>query len=103
MKAKAIRERVEDILRRGEEWGRSELAAELKGEVSDATLKRVLHEMVSEGIAESSGRGRSTRYRSSMVHLLLGEVDVNAHLPKEIDGGASRGGLGAGRRGGVTM
>ncbi len=85
MKAGGIRREPSEILRRGGEKGRRELAAELKAEASDATLKRVLRGMISEGVIEGIGQGRAARYRSSVVDRVLGEVDVDAYFSAEID------------------
>lgn len=85
MKANEIRERLRVVLRGGGEWGRRELAAQLRDDVSDATLKRVLRGMISDGVAESVGQGRAIRYRSSIAERLLGEIDTDAYFRAEID------------------
>ena len=85
MKADVLREQVETLLRRGGNWGRTAIMRELPGTISEATLKRVLRGMVTDGAVESTGRGRATRYQFSAAHALLTPIDADAYFRAEID------------------
>ncbi len=71
-------------------WGResvskAELQAALPGSVSDATVKRMLQQLVKEGKLEVQGRGRSTRYCLSSQGRVLSTINLDTYFSKEMD------------------
>lgn len=71
-------------------WGReslskAEMMAALAETVSDATLKRVLQQLVSDGRLEVRGRGRVTRYSLSAGGRVLSTVNPDTYFIREID------------------
>ena len=71
-------------------WGcesvsKAELQAALPGDVSDATVKRMLQQLVKEGKLEVLGKGRATRYCLSSRGRVLSTINLDTYFSKEID------------------
>jgi Fic family protein len=64
---------------------KSSVIMEALGGASIATVKRDIRHLVDEGLIESVGRGRGTRYRLTGSYLLLGPIDLDAYYSQEID------------------
>jgi Fic family protein len=54
-------------------------------EVSPATLKRYIAELVAKGYVISKGLGKATRYELSAAYAVLHEVDAESYFAREID------------------
>jgi hypothetical protein len=54
-------------------------------DVSYATLKRILKQLISEKLIVTTGRGRGTRYEISLTYDLFYPVDPIEYFSKEID------------------
>jgi Fic family protein len=54
-------------------------------EISYATVKRILQELVNDAAISAVGKGRGTKYELSPGHELLYPVDVEEYFKKEID------------------
>lgn len=63
----------------------SELKEGIEVEMSVATIKRVLQELVKDQLIISSGNGKATRYSLSPGYRLLKPIDAEAYFKKEID------------------
>jgi Fic family protein len=63
----------------------SELKEGIEVEMSVATIKRVLQELVKDQLIISSGNGKATRYSLSPSYRLLKPIDAEAYFKKEID------------------
>jgi Fic family protein len=50
-----------------------------------ATVKRLLVQLVAEGLVETSGQGRATRYLTGSSFKLFYPLDLDAYFSKEID------------------
>jgi len=57
----------------------------LKQQIGYATVKRVLRELISEGLIITEGNGKATKYAISSSYELLYPVDVEAYFEKEQD------------------
>ena len=79
------RESILELVGAHESVSKAELQAILPGRVSDATLKRMLQQLVTEEKLEVTGRGRATRYRLSTRGRLLSTINLNAYFSREID------------------
>lgn len=54
-------------------------------ELSYATLKRELTQLISQEYIESEGKGKGTKYNISSVYVLLQSIDIEKYYEKEID------------------
>lgn len=79
------RESILELVGAHESVSKAELQAILPERVSDATLKRMLQQLVAEEKLEVTGRGRATRYRLSTRGRLLSTINLNAYFSREID------------------
>ena len=68
-----------------ESMSKVEMLAALAETVSDATLKRVLQQLVNDGRLEVRGRGRATRYSLSASGRVLSTVNLDTYFSREID------------------
>lgn len=68
-----------------ESMSKAEMLAALPETVSDATLKRVLQQLVNDGRLEVQGRGRATRYALSAGGRVLSTVNLDTYFSREID------------------
>jgi Fic family protein len=67
------------------ECSSSDIHAHLQNEISLATAKRQLAQLVTTGEVVSIGTGRSTRYIVSIRHQLLHSIDPALYFKQEID------------------
>ena len=74
-----------ELLWSRESVSKAELQAALPGSVSDATVKRMLQQLVKEGKLEVQGKGRSTRYCLSSQGRVLSTINLDTYFSKEID------------------
>jgi len=52
---------------------------------SYATVKRILKELINEGILSVEGRGKSSKYKLSDSYAILYPIDMDLYFQKEID------------------
>lgn len=65
--------------------GRDQIAQSLADSPSESTLKRILRNMVKEGLIEVSGRGPATKYAlSAQAHVTM-LLDLDTYFDKDID------------------
>ncbi len=62
-----------------------ELFDEIGMDVSYATLKRILANLISENHIIASGKGKGTKYAVSPVYEFISPIDVEKYYEKEID------------------
>ena len=62
-----------------------EIYDELKLEISYATVKRILKELISENLVLPKGQGRGTKYQLSSGYELLIQIDTKEYFRNEID------------------
>lgn len=79
------RELILELLWGCESVSKAELQAALPGEVSDATVKRMLQQLVKEGKLVVQGKGRATRYSLSSQGRVLSTINLDTYFSKEID------------------
>jgi Fic family protein len=53
--------------------------------MSYASVKRLLSQLLNENTILAIGKGRATKYKTSLNYQILGNVDVNKYFEKEID------------------
>ena len=64
---------------------RDQIAQSLADAPSESTLKRIIRNMVNEGMVEVSGRGPATRYKlSAQAHVTM-PLDLDTYFDKDID------------------
>ncbi len=61
------------------------LADQLNGDISLATVKRILSRLVAEGVVQVTGRGRMTAYSLSTGYAVVRPIDVETYYEREID------------------
>ena len=54
-------------------------------DTSYATVKRILNQLIDEGLVVSEGKGRGTIYRVSQAYALFSPIDLDTYFEKEID------------------
>ncbi|MBL0341200.1 MAG: Fic family protein [Bacteroidetes bacterium] len=62
-----------------------EISNQFQDEVSYATVKRKLQQLVSDGMVEIVGNGKSSKYKISEAFELIHSVDVDLYFQNEID------------------
>jgi len=63
----------------------SEIQAGLEIKMSDASAKRILANLVADGLIQVAGKGKGTKYIISQASELLQTIDIEAYFAKEID------------------
>lgn len=63
----------------------SEIHENFDEEISYATVKRLLSNLLKEKLISTSGQGKATRYRISPSYLILRPIDMDSYYQKEID------------------
>ena len=64
---------------------RDQIAQSLADAPSESTLKRIIRNMVNEGMVEVCGRGPATRYKlSAQAHVTM-PLDLDTYFDKDID------------------
>lgn len=58
---------------------------ELSKEYSYATVKRILHQLITENLIVQIGKGRGTKYEISQTYNLFRAINVDEYFEKEID------------------
>ena len=76
---------VIDLIKSRKGWSSKEVFDSISGDLSYATLKRVLTKLVSENYLRTEGRGKGTKYSISPAYELIQPVDMNAYYEREID------------------
>lgn len=80
-----LREQIFELFRNHDSLGKSEIMAALPDGGSDATVKRILQQMVKEGNLHVAGAGRATRYRLSPNGRLFSDINLDTYYSREID------------------
>lgn len=81
-------EKVSEILkfiRQNPSLSSKEIHEGLPFEIGYATLKRALVKLISENSIQTTGKGKSTRYKISLAYELFIPIDVEQYFQKEID------------------
>jgi Fic family protein len=63
----------------------NEILNGIKADISIATLKRVLQELVTEGLVITIGNLKSRKYQISPAYDIISPIDVTEYFKKEID------------------
>ena len=64
---------------------RDQIARSLADAPSESTLKRIIRNMVNEGVIEVIGRGPTTRYKLSAQAYVTMPLDLDTYFDKDID------------------
>jgi Fic family protein len=74
-----------DYLEKHPDSSSNQIQSELGLDISFATVKRILTQLVQNDLLIRTGQGKSTRYRISDSYALLCPVDLDAYFSREID------------------
>lgn len=79
------KELILDYLKNNPDQSSNDLLRKIGFEISKATLKRDIAELVAENYIIQQGKGKSTRYSIAPAYALFAPVDLNEYFEKEID------------------
>jgi len=85
MKSQQKKELVLSKLLDDRELSSNEVYSKVEKEISYATTKRVLVELVKQGLVKKTGVGKSTKYSLSSSHKVLKNINLKEYYSKEID------------------
>ena len=74
-----------DFIKQNPLLSSKEIYEKIGADISYATLKRVLQNLLSENLIEITGKAKATKYRLSKGYDLLYPINVNSYFEKEID------------------
>ena len=74
-----------DLLTKNHSIGTKDILQSLNNEVSLATLKRTLLQLVKKQLIVSNGKGKSTTYALSKSYQILNTIDIDKYFEQEID------------------
>ncbi|MBL7809845.1 MAG: Fic family protein [Saprospiraceae bacterium] len=80
-----IDQRVLDVLKKHPLSSSREIHERMDTEVSYATVKRVIQNLLDAALIVAIGKGKATRYRVSSSYHLLFPIDTSVYFEKEID------------------
>ena len=80
-----LKEQIFELFWSHESLSKAEVMAALFQEVSDASVKRALQQLVKDGKLLISGAGRSTRYHISPHGRLLSTINLDTYYSRDID------------------
>lgn len=84
-KSDIYKEKLLDLIRANPLLSSKQIHDRLQFPVSYATLKRLLQGLVAEGMLESPGKGKASKYQVSSAYEILHPVDTGEYFKKEID------------------
>lgn len=62
-----------------------EIFEQMNSDISYATLKRTLTELISNNLLKSSGKGKGTKYNISAIYEVIRPINTEQYYAKEID------------------
>lgn len=74
-----------DYIKNNPKCSSNEILNGINGEMSIATLKRVLQELVSEGLIITKGELKGRKYEVSPAYEIIRPIEVDKYFEKEID------------------
>ncbi len=74
-----------ELLREQAEMSSREIFESFPENLSYATIKRMLTQLVETQLIETTGQGKATRYRLSLAYKLIHPVDMETYFDEEID------------------
>ncbi len=80
-----LKEQIFELFWSYDSLSKSEIITVLSKEVSDASVKRTLQQLVKEGKLLITGAGRSTRYQLSPAGRLLSTINLDTYYSRDID------------------
>lgn len=80
-----LKEQIFELFWSYDSLSKSEIITVLSKEVSDASVKRTLQQLVKEGKLLITGAGRSTRYQLSTAGRLLSTINLDTYYSRDID------------------
>ena len=80
-----INQFVIDLITENNSTSTKDILQNLNNEVSVATLKRTLQQLVKKQLIVSIGRGKSTTYTLSKSYQILNTIDIDKYFEQEID------------------
>lgn len=78
-------EAIIEFLRKRGEISSKELFDHVNLGISYPTLKRILQKLTKEGLVNTKGQGRGTRYHVSPLIEIIQDIDIEGYFKKEID------------------
>jgi len=73
------------VLEKKSKLSSKEIHDDLKSGIAYATLKRILVKLKTEGLVETTGKGKGTKYHLGAGYNLFRAIDMNEYFKQEID------------------